>query len=137
MKKGKCHICGNIGDLSFEHIPPKKAFNNKPVIVTKGIEGIVRCPNDPIKGSVKQRGMGSYTLCEHCNNYTGSWYGSRFVDWCYQGMDILMRSDGSPSLIYLYRMYLLAILKQIVVMFLSVNSPDFGDSNPALVKFFS
>jgi hypothetical protein len=29
-KNGRCHICGNVGELSFEHVPPEKAFNNKP-----------------------------------------------------------------------------------------------------------
>ena len=27
---GKCALCGRIGELSFEHIPPKAAFNSTP-----------------------------------------------------------------------------------------------------------
>jgi len=41
---GVCHICGERGALSFEHIPPKAAFNNRPVVVLpfdKGIRGSI------------------------------------------------------------------------------------------------
>jgi len=30
--EGTCHISGVHGKLSFEHVPPKKAFNNKRVV---------------------------------------------------------------------------------------------------------
>jgi hypothetical protein len=36
-------------------------------------------------------------------------------------MDLLRRSGGRPSLIYVYQIYPLSVLKQIVTMFLSVN----------------
>jgi hypothetical protein len=28
---GTCHICGDHGKLSFEHVPPKEAFNKRVV----------------------------------------------------------------------------------------------------------
>lgn len=31
--EGCCHICGNFTKLSYEHIPPKSAYNNSPVFV--------------------------------------------------------------------------------------------------------
>ncbi len=31
-REGTCHICGCYGPLSFEHIPPHAAFNDRPVI---------------------------------------------------------------------------------------------------------
>ena len=33
---GKCHICGKDSKLSYEHIPPQKAFNNQKVKMYKG-----------------------------------------------------------------------------------------------------
>lgn len=30
---GKCHICGSIGPLTFEHIPPESAFNDRTVLI--------------------------------------------------------------------------------------------------------
>jgi hypothetical protein len=46
-RTGKCHICGNTGQLSFEHVPPESAFNDKPIIM-KPFEGG--------KGKIQQRG---------------------------------------------------------------------------------
>ena len=132
---GKCHICGRVGPLTFEHIPPRKAFNEKLVIKAKFKELVGIGPNEPIRGTKQQKGMGEYTLCPVCNNNTGSWYAKDFVDWCYQGYDILFRSKGNPSLIYLNNLYPLRILKQIITMFFSINSPKFCDAHPELVKF--
>ena len=36
LKKGYCHICQEYKDLTFEHIPPHKAFN---YISARSIEG--------------------------------------------------------------------------------------------------
>jgi len=134
-RRGKCHICGRIGPLSFEHIPPRKAFNERPVIKAQFEELVGLGPDEPIRGPTQQRGMGEYTLCPRCNNDTGSWYAKDFVDWCYQGFEILLRSKGNPSLVYLNYLIPLRILKQIITMFFSVNGPDFCDANPELVKF--
>ena len=30
---GKCNLCGEVQQLSFEHVPPKSAFNNTPVFI--------------------------------------------------------------------------------------------------------
>ena len=41
MKKavyGKCHICGEYGELSFEHIPPQAALNKGQVKAYSGEE---------------------------------------------------------------------------------------------------
>jgi hypothetical protein len=70
--------------------------------------------------------MGYYTLCDKCNNDTGAWYGTQFVNWCYQGMDVLIRSNGKPTLIYLNYVFPLQVLKQIVTMFFSVYPDDFA-----------
>ena len=37
---GICHICGKIGRLTFEHIPPKTAFNSKKAIVYNGEQNV-------------------------------------------------------------------------------------------------
>jgi len=87
------------------------------------------------RGRPKQRGAGAYTLCPRCNNNTGSWYGPAFVEWCHDGMTILRRSEGRPSLIYMRYAYPLRIIKQIAVMFFSVNGPEFRKSHPELVRF--
>ncbi len=92
-------------------------------------------PDAVARGPVQQQGAGFYTLCEKCNNVTGHWYGNQFVSWCYQGLEILIRSGGNPSLIYLNHLFPLPIIKQIVTMFLSVNSDKFRIPNEELVRF--
>jgi hypothetical protein len=121
--------------LSFEHVPPQSAFNNRRYIKVKFEDGVGLGPDDLIKGPIRQGGIGEFTLCGKCNNDTGSWYGGKFVDWCYQGMNILLRSGGNPSLIYINYLYPLPIIKQIITMFFSVNSETFCTANPELVRF--
>lgn len=135
-REGNCHICGTFGPLSFEHIPPRAAFNDRPIF---GFSGDVLMEHglnpDRKHGTMYQRGAGGYTLCDRCNNKTGSWYGPKFVEWCYQGMQILERSKGKPTLIYMNYLFPLAILKQIVTMFFSVNTAEFRLAQPYLVDF--
>jgi hypothetical protein len=132
---GICHICGKEGPLTFEHIPPESAFNDHPVVIAKFEQMLNAEVGAPIKGRTQQRGAGGYTLCGPCNNKTGHWYGSYFASWCVQGMRILTRSGGEPRLVYPVRTFPLEILKQIVAMFMSANSPEFQAAHPDLVKF--
>ena len=133
---GKCHICGNTTKLSFEHVPPKKAFNNRPLVYTALKEMIGIDPKNAFsKGKIVQRGAGAYTLCEQCNNNTGSWYGGSFVEWVEQGMEILRKATGWPTLVYPFHIYPLRVIKQIVCMFFSANNPNFQHARPELVKF--
>jgi hypothetical protein len=71
-KTGVCHICGNKGQLSFEHVPPESAFNNSPMVRIVGRDLIQIHPDNLrfVKGSIDQRGQGAYTLCPRCNNKT-------------------------------------------------------------------
>ena len=135
---GRCHICGKHEKLSFEHVPPKQAFNSRPVVRRPFDESLDYGPDEvpPLKGGViEQRGMGGYTLCERCNSLTGHWYGSDFVEWCYQGLDILIRAEGKPRLVYLHYVLPLRVLKQIVTMFFSACGPGFRDRAEELVEF--
>ena len=79
-RTGICHICGSSGDLSFEHVPPRVAFNDRRTVRIKGEEAISLGPDEIVKGPIQQGGIGDYTLCAECNNKTGHWYGARFVD---------------------------------------------------------
>jgi len=132
---GICHICGNVRPLSYEHVPPRKAFNEKPVIRVNLQEALELGPEAQLKGRIQQRGIGDYTICEKCNNDTGSWYAADYIDWCYQGLEILIKAGRSPTLIYLYKILPLRIIKQIITMFFSINGPDFGDHFPELRRF--
>lgn len=132
---GKCCVCGREDMLTFEHVPPQRAFNDRRSVIIKMDEWLELGPNALPKGPISQGGIGNYTLCGACNNNIGSWYGSSFVDWCYQGMDILIRSGGNPSLFYLNYLFPLRIIKQIISMFACVNGAGFCERNPEVRSF--
>jgi hypothetical protein len=136
--EGKCCICGVVGKLSFEHVPPEKAFNDHGVFeadIMKMLGGAWVPGEKPKDGRISQRGAGRYTLCGKCNSDTGSWYGGTYVDVTKQAMYLLWRSRGEMSLAYPYRMYPLRFLKQVVTMFLSACGPGLQEHNPDLVRF--
>jgi hypothetical protein len=137
-KEGICCICGTHGKLSFEHIPPKRAFNDHGVFeadVIKMLAGAWVPGEKPKDGKVKQLGAGRYTLCVRCNNDTGSGYAATYVEVAKQAMFLLWRSRGEMSLAYPYRMFPLRFLKQIVTMFFSACGPGLQEHNPDLVRF--
>lgn len=136
--EGTCCICGAFGKLSFEHVPPKQAFNDHGVFeadIMKMIEGAWTPGEKPEHGQLKRKGAGKYTLCEQCNSNTGSWYADDYVKVAKQAMYLLDRSGGHLSLAYPYAMYPLRFLKQIVTMFFSACGPGLQKHNPDLVRF--
>lgn len=132
-----CRICGTPALLSFEHVPPKAAFNNHRVAGKHIFELINKNPDEYTtgKGHISQRGAGAYTLCEKCNNDTGRWYGGAFADFAHQSLNILKHANGQPLIYYPFRIYPLRVIKQIITMFFSVNKDLFRFNHPDLVKF--
>lgn len=132
---GRCHACGLLGPLSFEHVPPEAAFNSSRVYTVSG-ERLLNANLEHLpRGVQSQRGAGAYTLCPHCNELTGGWYGRAFVDWTFQAARVLMAAKGAPSIYHVYQIYPLKVLKQLVCMFLSANPLTFRDSHPELFRF--
>lgn len=139
-KQGVCCICGVTGKLSYEHVPPKKAYNNTTVIeydwqgiIPKGKQG---------KGRQRQGGLGAHTLCEKCNTTTGDWYGREYIKWARTGHSILQQWQASgvnQSSFTLLSVYPLRFLKQTVTMFFSLfgeySGPVFSANHPALMQF--
>lgn len=134
---GICHICGIKTELTFEHVPPRAAFNKHPVVYTK-FEEILKLKSlddlDQAKGKTSQRGAGAFTLCSRCNSDTGAWYGNAFVEWAYQGLTILDDTKIAPSLYHVFRLFPLRVLKQIICMFFSANPPSFQVVKSDLVR---
>jgi hypothetical protein len=135
--EGQCCICGVVGKLSYEHVPPEAAYNDQRIfesniqkMIADGEEG--RKP----KGKWVQRGAGRFTLCEKCNNLTGVWYSKSYVAWARLAKELLDRSDGQMSLEYYpYRIFPLRVIKQVVTMFCSACGPNFQKRFPDIPKF--
>lgn len=114
---GICRICGANTKLSFEHIPPKRAFNDNQVVfqtIYDGLQG---------RYSKQRQGMGNYSLCETCNNNTGGWYGDSFVRWTQQGFEWLNKVGAASRLSLPFYLMPLNVLKQILVMMLAMSTP--------------
>ena len=130
-----CHLCGLHKRLSFEDVPPRAAFNDNPILRSSFERVVMSEDLDDLQGKIQQRGSGAYTLCEKCNNDTGTWYADSYVKWAEQAMRLLMAARGRPSLEYPFHLHPLRVLKQIVCMFFSVNNPRFQQAQPDLVRF--
>ncbi|MGB9647454.1 MAG: hypothetical protein WCB44_20365, partial [Stellaceae bacterium] len=135
VELGTCHICGKYGKLSFDHVPPEAAFNDHRVLRISFEQVSVGQHPDNLRGRYQQRGAGASTLCVKCNSDTGHWYGTAYADWAAQAMRILLGTSGRPSLEYPFRLFPLRVLKQVVCMFFSINSPLFHTRQPDLVRF--
>ncbi|MGH7228400.1 MAG: hypothetical protein ACREIH_04220 [Nitrospiraceae bacterium] len=133
--RGVCRLCGTEGPLSFEHVPPRAAFNNRPVIAYGFDEAIKAGPESPAKGRIQQRGAGAYTLCVRCNNDTGRWYGNHYADWTHGALTTLVRARGDPGVVCVRDLAPLPVIKQIITMFFSVNGEKFRSAQPGLVRF--
>lgn len=72
---GACRLCGNVTELTFEHIPPKVAGNASR---RRGVDAVTAFQqldhlSFPKQGYFhSQRGVGASVLCGDCNNWSGS-----------------------------------------------------------------
>lgn len=130
---GQCRLCRreNI-ELTFEHIPPESAFNNKKVELVSGedmlsaISDAARKPWDMegLPYVIQQRGDGGYYLCSKCNNNTGEWYVKKYSDFIQNAMEIISKqkiNHGDCFTLKTVGIYPLEIIKQILVMFCDIN----------------
>lgn len=124
---GKCALCGKECELTFEHIPPKAAFNKYPAKFVTGdtlLRKRKRLPWD-VKGLPYlnlQQGAGLHTLCSTCNNNTGSWYGDSYISIAHIVQRVLSQDlPPDKNALVIKNAYPLRFIKQIVSMFCSVN----------------
>jgi hypothetical protein len=135
-REGTCAICGEHRKLSFEHVPPQSAFNNKPIFIQTYDHLLNKNSFLFGKKSKAIRGFGRYTLCESCNNNTGDWYARDFKDFAHQGMTIIENLEKPQQVVHgTYNIKPLNVLKQILAMFMSADSSGHLRSNKDLVNF--
>lgn len=126
---GKCALCGKEDKMSFEHIPPRSAFNSshvKPVTIGAMLRERKTYPWDieGVKYVDQQGGMGVFSICESCNKLTGSWYGQEYQNFAQKGMGVVTANLGDEyHSVEFENVYPLRFVKQIISMFCSIN-PD-------------
>ncbi|EAC2412623.1 hypothetical protein AF435_14570 [Listeria monocytogenes] len=133
-KYGICMLCSKKKKLTFEHIPPKATGNTRPVKMHT-LDHILERKEKSLEVSKyiqSQKGLGAYTLCEECNNNTGSWYGVEFSDFS-NTIGYMIEKEGLPkeqaNVIFEMELNPLKVIKQIISFFCSTSSLDFIDQS--------
>ena len=136
--KGICRLCGKIKMLSFEHVPPKVAFNKNTKYLSVPFEEYTKIQNpikEKIKGKHKQGGVGYNSLCIDCNNFLGSNYVNAYIKWVYGGAEVIKKYNFQFNKYNLLEQEPLKILKQIISMFISINNEFYLKAYPELAEF--
>jgi hypothetical protein len=122
-RPGTCVLCERNTHLTYEHVPPRAAFNRGTVTVSPhglGAEEAWQPPGTKIRGKQVQGGVGYYALCASCNNFLGTHYVRAYADWTWQLAHLQPVRDG--RLLLHFQLKPLNILKQILAMFCVVNA---------------
>ncbi|MCC6361102.1 MAG: hypothetical protein IT450_20360 [Phycisphaerales bacterium] len=123
MKVGRCHLCLTQAPLTFEHIPPRRCFNDSRCRAWT----LQRLADDlEAKTTKYARGVGRNSLCEACNRLTAELYGYPFARFVEQGMRLADRAATDPLVYVAFQIQPLAVIKQVCVMMIAAS--DFGRS---------
>lgn len=143
---GTCHLCLKEGPLSFEHVPPRAAFNSSRVDVGGLEHWLARTQGGPaLRRQIQQGGGGMRCFCAECNNNTGSWYAAELTGWVYAAVGVMsnlppiaeMDRETEPHVagMRFRQVRPLAFIKQIATMVLAVNGVGFAERHPELREF--
>lgn len=135
---GKCRICGKETVLTYEHVPPQKAFNSNTVVeysyrqIIDIITDRQRMPWDysGIRGKYNQKGGGGYYLCKECNNNTGSWYMEEYTIFVNTLGYLIQKEKFKVNESYdftLFDLSPLKIFKGIITLMCDTNNNCLGD----------
>lgn len=120
---GTCCICGKEKKLTYEHLPLRGTGNKIPMV-----ERAALLNNQ--KDVIRQQGSGLHSLCESCNNNTGSWYGNeyeKFHSYIINSGNTEIQKSIYTGEIKIYtneiKIKPLKVFKEIMCMFLSINPP--------------
>ena len=144
---GICALCGKEKELTFEHLPPNKAFNFTPAKPVNG-EDFIHSSDDKnrvpwdlsgLKYQNQQKGMGSFSLCQSCNNLTGTWYGDSYVDFAKRMHFLLSKEvpvDHQTVEFVVRKIYPQRIIKQVISIFCSINKDIYDDPRITTLREF-
>lgn len=137
-KYGLCRICGREKELSFEHVPPRVAFNKTTRHISVSMMDYARVDN-PLqfipKGKILQGGVGYYSLCRDCNSFLGRTYVPAYRKWVRSGYEIISKHKLDYIKYVALQLEPLKILKQIISMFVAINDEWYLKEYPELSEF--
>jgi hypothetical protein len=142
---GRICLCAEAG-ISFEHVPPRAAFNDGRVRVSGLEDWLGRATDGSMNWqAVQQRGVGFRSLCPRCNNRADTWYVGELLRAVGTGVALLRQippdnvadADPDPHVVQigLGGVRGLALIKQIVVMILAINGAEFARRQHQLRAF--
>ncbi len=78
QRTAPCQLCGEVRELTQEHVPPAKALNLERIRVHT-VDDWLRRQGDALPGGeLVQGGIRAYTLCGPCNHLTGRRYADEY-----------------------------------------------------------
>jgi hypothetical protein len=131
---GKCCLCGEFRELSFEHFPPRSAYNKGRFYEAIDFMDWVKDKGTWEKKKKIRGALGAYTLCKGCNNMAGR-YAKEYKEWVKIAVEILEGNNGPKWSGIFPDVYPLRFLKEVVAMFCSLNGPNFAEKNQAIRAF--
>jgi len=140
---GICRICKEKKELTFEHIPPRSAFNKNSrffvINSTEYYQNFEKYSTKKLKpkSKIEQGGLGEHCLCEDCNNFLGSNYVREYKKFAKIAMSIISTCQENTKCFELdiSDINLLKFMKQVIAIFICTNKPVFTDSYPGLIEF--
>lgn len=130
----RCRLCLKEEKLTLEHIPPKQAFNNHQLKMTRDRDALdILIGNKEFSevNGFHQKGRTFKTLCTSCNNFLGSEYVPEYIRLVVNLYECFKREKKIPEPNTYYFIELpikpLNLFKQILSMFCSVVGEKFND----------
>lgn len=132
--EGTCWLCGRWANLTREHIPPRSAFNDRPLL----LYDVERHSN--IIGRLewagrREKGLIAVSLCGECNTKCGGQYGSHYVEFLRKVAERVGKARNGERILVAGIHRPLSILKAITQSFVSANGPAFVNANSWVRKF--
>ncbi len=137
-EKGICRLCGNEGELTYEHVPPRKTYNKNTKFKVHNFLEFVKSKdivNNPPKGKPKQGGIGFNTLCSNCNSFLGSNYVNEYSKFVSDLYENIYNQKFTYIEYELLNQSPLKILKAIISMFIAINDTWYLEEYPELSEF--
>jgi len=122
MEEKLCALCRKPSKMTYEHIPPQCAFNNKLIFVQRYEHFGDETSQLYGKKMRSNRGFGKHCLCASCNSSTGNWYVKDFCKFTEQALEILNNCKTIPFVRGVYQIKPQTVLKQILMMFVAADS---------------
>lgn len=123
---GICSICGENKELTFEHLPPRAAKNDRPVNIQDHRHLFLLSDENfhlYQKFSKSPKGLGGYKLCESCN--TGGNYANDYAKLVDEAFPLVIMQRNNKSVQFSINIHPLNVLKQILIFHLCADQ-DLG-----------